>query len=395
MIVTLIGLSISFFAYFIAFPHAHQRRFDIYLLILAMHLTAAIAYWLYSFESGMDAFIYYRDPYGYARGSPFNSGTYFIVHLDQFIRRTLGGSFLDHFLFFQCFGMLGMALLARCLNEVAESLQLQIPLVAYVILLFPGIHFWSVAIGKDAPMIMATSLALWASMKIERRLVWMGIALLIMVPIRPHVAAISVFAMGGTIFLSRSVSTTVKLVLGLPAAAAVIWFANVAIQQLGVGGADLGSISEFVENQQNLGEDFGSGANIQALPYPLKVLTLLFRPLWLDASGMLGLVASAENTLLLGIFGYMILKWRILLQLFRNVPFVTYGVIFSGLLILLLSLVSYNIGLGQRQKMMAVVPVLLIVATIYMYQRFLAALSHAAGEAPHEPEPSQPSTAAA
>lgn len=378
MIVALIGLSISFFAYFIAFPNPQQRRFDVYLLVLVFHLAATIAYWLLSFEEAMDAFTYYRDPYGFVRMSPFEEGTYFVVHFVQLIRNTLGGSFLDHFLFFQSFGMVGIALLARCINEMAESLQVPVPLHVYGLLLFPGMHFWSVAIGKDAPLMMAICLALWSSMRIDRRLVWMAIALAIMGLIRPHVAAIAVVALAGSLFLTRSLSLKYKITLGPIALLAMVYLAFLGLRRLGVEGPDLSSITEFIEYQQNLGKDYGSGADIQSMSFPLKVITLLFRPFWVDAPGMLGLVASAENTILVAVFGYILFRLKTLARLCRNVAYMTYSVIFSALMIILLSLVNYNIGLGQRQKMMAIPTLLIIVATIYMYRRYFGSASQAA-----------------
>src|SRR5690554_6873793 len=179
MIVSLLGLVISLFAYLLAFPHAHQRRFDVYAALLAMHLGATIAYWLMSFESGMDAFLYYRDPEGFFRKSAFTSGTYFIVHMVQHIRQTLGGSFLDHFLFFQCFGMIGIALMMRCYNEVAEALGVSVPIPIYATLALPGLHLWTSAIGKDSIINMAIVLAIWSTLRIQRRLIWLAIALVI------------------------------------------------------------------------------------------------------------------------------------------------------------------------------------------------------------------------
>ena len=47
-----------------------------------------------------------------------------------------------------------------------------------------------------------------------------------------------------------------------------------------------------------------------------------------------------------------------------------YCLIFGPLLFLSLAMVNYNIGLGQRMKMMAVPTVLLLCGIVYMYNRF-------------------------
>lgn len=372
MIVSLLGLVISLFAYLIAFPQPYQRRFDVYGALLSLHIVATIAYWLLSFESGMDAFMYYRDPFGFYNKSAFVSGTYFIVHLVQSIRSTLGGSFLDHFLFFQCFGMISCALIMRSFNDLAESFGTRVPLYLYATLFLPGLHFWSAGIGKDGPMIMAVSLALWSAMRLDKRVVWMAIALTIMMLIRPHIAGLVVGAITFGLLFSKQLNSRAKIVLAPVAMIGFIFVAARAGERFNVS-LDAESFSNFVETQQSLGDRFGSGADLSNSPLPIKVLSLLFRPFYFDADGMMGWAASVENTVLLAIFGYIAYHWRLLLKFGTHVFYVSYSVAFSGALIILLAMVNYNVGLGQRQKMMAVPPILLIFASIALYKRYLAA----------------------
>ena len=393
MIVALIGLVISFWAYVIAFPHPHQRRFDIYLALLALHLAAAIAYWLMGFESAMDAYMYYHDPLNFIARDPFQNGTYFIVHVEQRIKSILGGSFLDHFLFFQCFGMVGIALIARTFNEIADSLDLAVPLHVYALLFLPGLHFWSVAIGKDGPMIMAVALSIWAILRLEKRFFAMFVALLIMALIRPHVAAFAVFGIVASVFFARQIGVLAKLLLGPIAIVGLTYAVFRAQENLGVG-TGVEAVSEFIEGQQELGAEFGSGANIQSLPYPMKVFTLLFRPLFIDAEGMMAQLASIENVVLMYVFGYITYNWRIVIRLFRSVGLITYCVTFSSVLIMMLAFVNYNLGLGQRQKMMAIPAVVMIYGAIFLYKRFLANVALAVPDGPVE-EPDYASVAKA
>lgn len=370
MIVALLGLVISLFAYLIAFPQPHQRRFDIYIALFAFHLIATLAYWTLSFESAMDAFTYYRDPYNFIDKNPFEQGTYFVVHMTQFIRNTLGGSFLDHFLFFQCFGMIAMALLLRIFWEVAESLDITVPPAAYFLLFLPGLHFWSVAIGKDGLMMMGVVLSAWSVMKLPKRAIWFAVALAIMVVIRPHVAAIAMVGLAASLALGKQLKLPVKIALAPVALVGFAFVAGKVYEQFNV--QDLESFSRVIDYQQGLGEEYGGGADLESLPYPLKLFSLLFRPMFVDAEGVPELAASGENVVLLFVFGYLLYHWKVVFRLMRNVGFVVYGVTYSTILILLLAAVNYNIGLGQRQKMMAVPVVIVLWATVYMYRRHLA-----------------------
>lgn len=371
MIVSLIGLVVSLFAYLIAFPRPEQRRFDIYAAMLVLHIGTAIAYWLYSFESAMDAFLYYRDPLGYLRYSPFSSGTFFVVHFVQGIKNALGGSFFDHFLFFQGFGMIGIALLMRSFNEIADSFGMKVPLHVYLVLFLPGLHFWTSGIGKDSPIIMAVCLAAWAALRLERRIVALVVALAIMAMIRPHIGVFTLLGAATALALTKQLSFRIKLALSPLALAGLVYIFLETLERFRLG-LDFDSISGFVEEHQEFGDDLGSGAGLQEASYPFKVFSLLFRPLYFDAPGAMGYVASLENTLLLYFVGYVLWHWRIVGRLMTRVSLVTYNIAFAVPLVLSLAMINYNIGLGQRQKMMAVPALLLIYGTIYIYKKYMA-----------------------
>jgi len=384
MIVSLLGLVISLFAYLIAFPDERTRRFDIYAGLLALHIMGSIGFWLMSFESAMDAFLYYRDPFGFIKENPFASGTYFVVHFVQGVRNWLGGSFLDHFLLFQCFGMIGMALLIRSLNEIALSLETSVPLHVYLTLFLPGLHFWTAGIGKDGPMLMAICLAGWAALRLDKRFLWLGLALVIMICVRPHITPMVGAGVAGALFFSKRVPPRWKLILAPIAGVGLVILVSKAATSLGIS-VDTDSVSGFVEGQQQLGDRFGSGADLRSLPLPLKILSLLYRPFWFDAQGLTQYAASAENTLLLWFSAYLVYNWRLMLSLARNVFFITYFIIFDALLVVSLALVSYNIGMGQRMKMMAVPGILILYGTLYIYKRTLA--SRPATAVPVQPPP--------
>ena len=369
MIVALLGLVISLFAYLIAFPQPHQRRFDIYIVLFAFHIIATIAYWTLSFETPMDAFTYFRDPYNFIEKNPFESGTYFLVHLTQFIRANLGGSFLDHFLFFQAFGMVAMALMLRIYWEMADSLEIQVPAIAYVMLFLPGLHFWSVAIGKDGPIMMAVVLAAWSVMKLPQRAIWYIVALAIMVLIRPHIAAISVVGLGVALALGKQLRPSTKIMLAPVALVAFVLVVGRVQERFGV--EDFDTFTTFVDRQQQFNETMGGGVDLQSQPFPMKLFALLFRPLFFEARGVSETVAGFENVALMVIFGYIIFHWKTLLRLVLSVSHVAYCATYSGILIILLAMVNYNIGLGQRQKMMAIPTVIVIAAAIFMYRRYL------------------------
>jgi hypothetical protein len=92
-----------------------------------------------------------------------------------------------------------------------------------------------------------------------------------------------------------------------------------------------------------------SSIDTTSYPYPLKVFTFLFRPLFFDASGLLGLVASLENLFLLFFF-IKILRNRFLKSFKKS----SYLIKTSGFLFLMgalsFSLILGNLGIMLRQK---------------------------------------------
>src|SRR5690606_30928925 len=101
---------------------------------------------------------------------------------------------------------------------------------------------------------------------------------------------------------------------------------------------DQQSVSDFFEQQQGLGERYGSGADLQSLPLPLKIFSLMFRPLFFDVSSWLHRGASIENAILLYICSYIVYHIKMLFALARNIFFLNFASIFAVVLIFLLSL---------------------------------------------------------
>jgi hypothetical protein len=184
--------------------------------------------------------------------------------------------------------------------------------------------------------------------------------------------------------LTKQISMKVRLVLAPIVLAGSVVLVARATQSLGIT-LDPESVTGFVESQQGLEDRFGSGTDLRSLPLPLKILSLLFRPFYIDSNGMTGYAASLENTALLYFCLYILYHWRLLIRLARNVFYVIYFLVFDAALILSLSLVNYNIGMGQRMKMMAVPGILIIYGTIFIYRRVMAAQAQLVAEAPQPP----------
>ena len=180
----LLGVILALLAWQVAFVEKTRTRIAVFFLAFLFHIGTAVVYYFWSQTTSADAIMYYYDPYRFY-GTGFGMGTRFVVYLVQFLRESLGGTYLDYFLLFQAFGFWGIVFLMRTFEEVHIELGTPQSRFSYLLLLLPGVHFWTSAIGKDGPLFLAASLAVWSAMRLRRRFVGFSLAVLLMVLFRP------------------------------------------------------------------------------------------------------------------------------------------------------------------------------------------------------------------
>jgi len=382
IVIGLTGILLSIACYWVVFPRSDQCDPWLFALILIMHLGMTLLYWQYSLSNAADSRLYYYDWLGFAN-QEIKAGTIFLIKTISFMISLSGGSYLDFFLLFQAFGVAGICIILRVFMEIHEDLGQSLDRTTKLIFLLPGLHFWTSAIGKDAPLFFAVALSVLAMLNIERRHWMFAVALIVMLPLRPHIAAIAVIALIATLMLDRRVRASVRLPLLAMAAIGATWIFATAQQTLSINEISPESIDEFFARRQDYGMSTGEeGASIVSLPLPLKIASLLFRPLFLDARGLFGLVVSFENLIIIGIFATIFFRIKEASTLFNSLPFFRYSCIFSGITVVLLSLVTYNVGLGLRQKFMTMPAVLVIFVSLIAYRRAVASMRAAVGSAP-------------
>jgi hypothetical protein len=351
------------------FPPARSARgLLLFFGILALHVTASVAFYEYALRSSADAALYYYDTTGLRR-SDMELGTIFTIKFVQFIKAAVGGTYLDHFLIFQTLGFWGLLFLQRCLEYAHQAFGDALTRVPNWLLFLPGLHFWTSAVGKDAPLFFAICLALWASIRLSTRAVWFGAAVFVMLLFRPHIALLATAALAGGAFFGSRSGALVKITLIVVALAALSVVASTVERSLVVDLTDPSSVGSFLERQQQRAEWIEGATNLQSAAFPIRLLSLLFRPFFIDAGGAFGLVSSVENLILLFVIGFMVWNWRDGLSAFRfSLPF-RFGFFFSVVLIVLLTLTYYNVGLGLRQKTMMMPGLLSLFAAQWMLQR--------------------------
>lgn len=358
-LVGLVGILIGAFAWRVAFIEPTKLRFSAFAAAYILHVACSFVYYQGVQSSPSDTVLYYYDPY-YMYEEGLQVGTGFVVYVAQAIKNLFGGTYLDFFLLFQAVGFYGVAFIMRTAEEIYTELGVPQPIYTYLLLLLPGMHFWSSAIGKDSLFFFAICLGFWGSMRLRQRYKSVGFAMLLMMMIRPHIALLAAAAVGVTFFFDRGTRGWIRFVLVIAALGGVA----LAILSLRAAyGIDLTSADSISDNmaarEQVLDTEDAGGSRVDA-PLPLRIFALLFRPLFLDTEGFMGYAASAENLVFALIVAVMVFRFSALYELFRRVAFVRFAAIFSALLILLLGWGYYNMGLGLRQKATMILPGILV-----------------------------------
>jgi hypothetical protein len=355
----LLGILISIAGFRFARANESRPRLVIFIMLVLAHIGASIMAYIYSERYGGDTLLYYYDLLG-VYGQESGVSTVFVINFVQFIKAYLGGSFLDYFLLFQSMGIWGLFFVMRAFDDIHQELGQPMFKGVYLLLFLPGLHFWTSAIGKDAPVFLGVAMCVWAAFRLRSRYVAFGAGIAILLLVRPHIALMALVAWAMAIMFARNTSALMRAAL---MGAALVGIASVAglLEGLviGLNFSSTESLVELVETRSQLSEEAGGDVNIMGASFPVKLLSLLFRPFFVDATGALGYLASLENVVLLGVILALILQTRTALAMARTAMFARFAFFFFLLITFLLALFNYNVGLGLRQKMM-MMPALLV-----------------------------------
>lgn len=300
-------------------------------------------------------------------------GTYFLFALNYYPANVLGLSYFSGTMLYTLFGFIGLtffylvALQSVPYNSKFNNYSL-FPLVFFM----PNLHFWSCGVGKDTLLFLCIGMFVYGILKIVKRLPLLLISLGLSYFIRPHITLFLVVAFGLAYVMSSKVSKGQRILF--------------SIALIGIGIAILPSVMEFAKIEETTIDSFeqfsdkkadllsrsttGSRIDISSYPFPLKVFTFLYRPLFFDINGIPAAIASVENLLLL-ILSFRIFKNKPL-QTFKAAPFVIKGlVIFLIVGTLAFSQSLGNLGIMIRMRNMFLPGFLIFILWSYSYQKQL------------------------
>ena len=319
-------------------------------VLFAMHFVLFLVYILYTLNNRSDSGEYYRKAVEAESWiSTWGTQTQFIVFVTWPFANFFGLSYIAVMMLFAYLGFQGIAFLYLTAKENIPTLKSVFfgLSILEIIFLLPNLHFWSASIGKGSAMIFATGLFIYGVSRFNQRKIIIAAAGFLMYLIRPHVLYGCILGIAiAILFSKKGLAVSSKIIIGI-AAAAVLYFISGDVTRLSGGsGFDIFN-SNFLDHRNAEFSRAGSGIEVSNNEF-VKLFTFWFRPLFIDAPGVLGIIVSFENLVMLIFFVQLLKnffkKWKMMNTFYRILIF---SFLFASVA---LAQLGGNLGIIMRQK---------------------------------------------
>jgi hypothetical protein len=342
------------------------------------HILLSLAYYGYAQFNSSDSVYYYNKVIynfrGDTWGSFYGTSTKFIEFIAYPFIRFLGFSYEAAMALYSFFGFLGFVYFYVFFSE---NLRFKHKLMGWDLLtitfFLPNLHFWSGSFGKGAVIFLGLGLFFYGVSKIKERVVALVIAGVIIYHVRPHIMLVVLVSTAiGFVFSTKGVKPVWRWTFLTGAIVAFFFIYRDVLTQVGIDeGEVLTQSFDFTHRASELGKAT-SGIDISNYSLPMQVFTFLYRPLFFDAPGMLGIAVSFENVFYLVVTLMVFGKLRGWKYLLTSGPLVK-GAILSFLTVsIALAQVSGNLGLAMRQKSQVTILLMFVVISFMDSQKYQA-----------------------
>lgn len=335
--------------------------------LFAYHFLLSAVYYAYIAFNSSDSYAYYSKVVTGFRGdtwmSFYGTSTTFIEWVGYPFIHFLGFSYEAMMVLFSFFGFIGFVYFYLFFRETIQFKHKVFGLDLQTLIFFlPNLHFWSSSFGKGSIIFMGIGLFFYAITKIQNRVPHLIIGSLIIYHVRPHVMlVILVCSAISFVFSTKGLSTSWRFFFLVGAGISFFFIYRDVLTLVGI------EEDEFISQGLNLSRrarelsKATSGVDISQYNLPMQVFTFLYRPLFIDAPGALGIVVSFENVfyifvtlkLLTRVSGWRFIFFGDFLSKSAFLSFVTISIA--------LAQVSGNLGLAMRQKSQVMILLMYVV----------------------------------
>ncbi len=326
----------------------NEHYFDI---LFGVHLFFTVVYLLYAYVSRSDSGEYYRiTVQTKAWGELFQTGTIFIRFLCFPLSNILGLSYNSVMFIFAFLGFEGILLfyLASRENIPKISVVFQGMTLLEILFLLPNCHFWSASLGKGSVMIFAIGLTFYGLSRYNTRLMHLIIGAILVYMVRSHILLAIFVGIGSSLFFSISgIKWYFRYSLVILSFLAVFMISDNVLENTGAESLNIFDSKKIEYRAKELGKG-NSGLDLANYSQGFKLFTFIFRPLFVDAPGFMGIISSFENVFIL----YLTVQFLINFPLFWRGSTGFHKIAFFIFLLaaIFLAQISGNLGIAIRQK---------------------------------------------
>ncbi|MEM7550850.1 MAG: hypothetical protein AAF363_14300 [Bacteroidota bacterium] len=334
------------------------------------HLFLSVVYYVYALFNFSDSLHYYLKIVNDYRGTSwshfYGTSTIFIEWFGYPFIKYFGFTYEAMMVLFSFFGFLGFVYFYKFFKE---RIRFSNKILGYDLLtlffLLPNLHFWSGSFGKGSFIFLGIALIFYSLNSVKNRWTLLILGSLITYHIRPHIMfVILASSVVGFAFSNKGVGWGTRILMVLISALAFFFIYQDVLTAVGIDqGEELTQGLNLTNRARELSKAT-SGIDITEYSLPSQVFTFLFRPLFFDAPGMLGVIVSFENVFLLVLTILFIARggiWHIIKGDFliktSFLSFITVSIA--------LAQISGNLGIAIRQKSQVMILFLFVIITLF------------------------------
>lgn len=317
------------------------------------HLALATVYYVYALFNPSDSNAYYYKVQIFLRGSDwldfYGTSTVFIEFLAYPLIHYLFFTYEACMVLFSFFGFLGFCFFYLFFEEniIYRPKIFRFDGIQFFLFL-PNAHFWSASLGKGSIIFLGMGLYFWSLGKLGQRKLALLLGLVIIYHVRPHILLIVLIStLIAFLLSSKGVSPIYRLLSLLVGVVILVNIFSNVVQMVGLE-EDITNVTSLSARAFELTKAT-SGIDISNYNFFEKLFTFIFRPLFFDAPGILGLIISVEN-LVYVILALTLFDFKIF-EFFRKGPFFVLAALFAFITVsIALAQITGNLGLAIRQK---------------------------------------------
>jgi len=295
----------------------------------------SVGFWKYAKLMSYDDFLY---------SILEDQGTYFLYALNYYPSNVLDLSYFTGTMMYSFIGFIGLTYFYLIAIELVPNNPQYKGLYLFPLLFFlPNMHFWSCAVGKDSLLFLCIAIFIYGLMQPFKRMPMIILGLALSYLIRPHITLFMLLSFGMAYFLGKKISFFRRILFFGVLIGLAIVILPLVMKFAKIEEASIDSFDKFSNQKVTAlsSSNTTSAIDISSYPFPLKVLTFLYRPFFFDINGIPALIASLENLLLL-LLSYRVLKNKPI-DGFKKSPFIIQGMVYF----LIIGTLAFSQSLGN------------------------------------------------